>query len=472
MESTLIPTTAQIFQQDEDSNILRQNNPEILEKNDNVQLDKITDLPENSLQELTEDKERIDNVELKNPEIDTVGKETEPESQTECENKVVLISEIQEIASEDLNSPITDVKSSVNDQIRAKLEGLKINPNEALSPPQIALQLKNTKTGEYGILGTLGNFSLIIGKAKSRKSFYINIALAAAISTDLIFDRFKGELPSKQNEVLYFDTEQGKYHVQLAVKRICKQIKIEEPANLHTYHLRSQTPAERLALIEFAIYNNDKIGMVVIDGIKDLITSINDESEATMIASKLLKWSEERNIHIIVVLHQNKSDTNARGHIGTELNNKAETVLSVTVAESNKKVSIVEPQMCRNIPPEVFAFEVINDLPVPVENYVVGSENRKKKFEIQDIDDSTKFQLLQEVFTKGNEFSYSEMIVQLKSAFKSQLGQAIGDNKIKELFTHCVDKGWLLQDKTKGPYKIGTLKKSEPNENCIVQLST
>ena len=29
------------------------------------------------------------------------------------------------------------------------------------------------------------------------------------------------------------------------------------------------------------------------------------------------------------ILHQNKGDENARGHIGTELNNKAETVLLV-----------------------------------------------------------------------------------------------------------------------------------------------
>jgi hypothetical protein len=32
-------------------------------------------------------------------------------------------------------------------------------------------------------------------------------------------------------------------------------------------------------------------------------------------------------IHIHTILHQNKADENARGHIGTELNNKAETVL-------------------------------------------------------------------------------------------------------------------------------------------------
>lgn len=60
MESIEVPTTAKVYQQDEDSNNLRQNNPEILEENDNIQPDKNSDLFENSLHELTEEKERVD----------------------------------------------------------------------------------------------------------------------------------------------------------------------------------------------------------------------------------------------------------------------------------------------------------------------------------------------------------------------------------------------------------------------------
>ncbi|MCU9931164.1 mobilization protein, partial [Escherichia coli] len=76
---------------------------------------------------------------------------------------------------------------------------------------------------------------------------------------------------------------------------------------------------------------------------------------ATMIVSKLMKWSEEKNILIVTVLHQNKGDNNARGHIGTELNNKAETVLSVSKSSDNEMVSIVQAEMCRNLEPESFA---------------------------------------------------------------------------------------------------------------------
>ena len=67
-----------------------------------------------------------------------------------------------------------------------------------------------------------------------------------------------------------------------------------------------------------------------------------------MIASKLLKWTEEKNIHVVTVLHQNKNDGNARGHLGSELVNKAETVLSVTKDSKEKDISIVEAEYCRN----------------------------------------------------------------------------------------------------------------------------
>lgn len=53
------------------------------------------------------------------------------------------------------------------------------------------------------------------------------------------------------------------------------------------------------------------------------------------------------NIHIHTVLHLNKSDDNTRGHIGTELNNKAETVMKIIKSELNPEVSEVRPMITR-----------------------------------------------------------------------------------------------------------------------------
>ena len=358
--------------------------------------------------------------------------------------------DLQPITAKDITDHVQEITAKPEAVL---LKELRINPTDELKPPQAAWKQVNDNDI---VLGTLGNFSLIIGKAKSRKSFFINIAVSTVLSEDVILNQFKGVLPNEQSTVLYFDTEQGKYHVQLALKRICEQINISEPTNLQVFGLRSLNPSERLKIIEYAIYNTPNLGFVIIDGIKDLINSINDEAEATMISSKLLKWTEEKNIHIITVLHQNKSDNNARGHIGTELINKAETVLSVTKNEQDKDISVVEAQQCRNREPEPFAFEINeNGLPSLVENFGARTETNKNKFDVTDLEDFKKYQLLTEVFSKGESFTYSELRIQLQLAYKNQYQKKLGDNRAKELITDCKNNGWLLQEKQKSPYTLG-----------------
>lgn len=353
-----------------------------------------------------------------------------------------------------IKNHIEGLQKTIKNEHQNIREKYKIDVNEDVPPPQIAWCLKNQKDDSEAILGTLGDFGLIIGKAKSRKSFFVNIAVSAALSKDLILNRFKSYLPPNKNEVVYFDTEQSKYYVLKAVKRICAQINEAHPRNLHTYHLRSLNPLERLQFIENEIYLNNRIGFVIIDGIKDLVTSINDESEATMIASKLLKWSEERNIYILTVLHQNKSDNNARGHIGTELINKAQTVLSVTKDEQDNDISIVEPQQCRDKEPETFAFEIDGfGIPVIAENFEIRTESRKNRFDIiRDFDDDDKRELLSIVFKNGQNFTYTELRIQMQLAYKKIYSKNLADNKAKELITYCKNEGWLNQEKPKAPY--------------------
>lgn len=347
------------------------------------------------------------------------------------------------------------LQKAENEQIEnaAYRKSFLVDPDEEIQPPQIAWGLKNASNDEVAICGLLGDFSLINGKAKSKKSFAVGIAIACALSNEPILTRFVGGLPENQREVLYIDTEQSKYHVQIALKRICRQLNVRKPQNLSTYHLRSLTPAQRLKLIEEEIYSNDNVGLVVIDGIKDLVTSINDEAEATMIASKLLKWTEERNIHIITILHMNKGDNNSRGHIGTELNNKAGAVFSITREESNPNVSTIKAEMCRNIEPEPFSFE-INEDGLPVEAIGFEARSKDKKSGFVELEDYKKYSLLMEVFSHGIEFKYAALQSQIKVAYQNQYKGNLSNNKIVDLITYCKNSNWLEQSGTGQPYKL------------------
>lgn len=369
---------------------------------------------------------------------------------------------------EDLQNPETiqshfkellnEVKQVDTLEIESELAKAKINLTEELQPPPTAWAMVNPKNPyEEIVLGTLGNITTIIGKAKSRKTFFTGIAVSAALSGTVIAGHYKGKLPKGSDHVLYFDTEQGKYHVQKTLKRICQQIGHYTPENLTAYGLRSYSPSQRLAMVQSSINTTENLGFVVIDGVKDLIHSINDEKEATEISSLLMKWSEERNIHIIVILHQNKGDTNARGHVGTELMNKSETVLSVTKSEQDKEISIVEAQYCRNREPEKFAFEIIDGLPVQAENFEFRVDSKKKGFNAADIPITDLADILKRVFKSAKEFGYGELVRTIKLDLKQNLNINLGDNKVKDLITLAKCNDLIIQAKEKAPYTLGEL---------------
>ena len=75
------------------------------------------------------------------------------------------------------------------------------------------------------------------------------------------------------------------------------------------------------------------------------------------------------------ILHQNKRAENARGYIGTELNNKAETILRIEKDKSDKSdsnISKVEAVHIRTMDFKPFAFRIIEQaLSEIVESYVV-----------------------------------------------------------------------------------------------------
>ena len=79
------------------------------------------------------------------------------------------------------------------------------------------------------------------------------------------------------------------------------------------------------------------------------------------------------------MLHLNKGDNNVRGHIGTEMSNKAETVLVITKSAENPVISEVHALHIREKEFKPFAFSVDDEgLPVMVDNYSFDGSVRPK----------------------------------------------------------------------------------------------
>ena len=129
-------------------------------------------------------------------------------------------------------------------------------------------------------IGTLGNFSASIGKAKSKKTFNVSAMVAAALSGKEVLN-YTTDFPDRKNRILYIDTEQSQNHCMIVMHRIMKLAKLptnEDCDRFYFLSLRKFNPKERLAIIDDAISQIEGLGFVVIDGIRDLVYDINSPS--------------------------------------------------------------------------------------------------------------------------------------------------------------------------------------------------
>lgn len=209
-------------------------------------------------------------------------------------------------------------------------------------------------------VATLGNFSASTGKAKAKKTFNVSAIVAASLAGGKVLN-YQAKLPEGRRRILYVDTEQSRYHCHNVLERILKLAGLPtgvDNENLDFVCLREYTPATRIEVIDYALSRRKGYGLVIIDGIRDLLLDINNAAESVEVINKMMEWSSKYNLHIHCVLHLNKGDNNVRGHIGTEMNNKAETVLVISKSAVDPNVSEVMPLHIREKEFKPFAFKV------------------------------------------------------------------------------------------------------------------
>jgi hypothetical protein len=242
-----------------------------------------------------------------------------------------------------------------------------INPLEKVEYPLPAISFGTkafeTKDGliEYPIpVGTYGNFSFVQAPPKSKKTFFISLLSAVYLNDEIngISGDLKGNRQGKH--LIHFDTEQGNFHASLVFKRPMEMSgnKIE---NYHTYALRQLSAQDRIDFIEYCLYDKlegKDVGVVIIDGIADLCSDVNNIEESNLVVQKLMKWTKELHCHIITVIHSNFGTDKPTGHLGSALEKKAETQIQLELNTINKELVTVSCKRSRNSPFETFSFKV------------------------------------------------------------------------------------------------------------------
>ena len=215
---------------------------------------------------------------------------------------------------------------------------------------------------------SFGGISLVKGEEKTRKSFAMSLILAAAIGgkANNYAEEIRGHnLTDKW--IIAIDTEQDDYYSWLNADRVRKMVG-EIPKNFKYIRLRGYSIDQRNEFLDWLFLESpikNSLGIVSLDGYVDFVKNFNDQEQSSEFTQRLLRYTEESKCHITGVLHLNPGSEKARGHLGTILQQKCE---SVVIIEDMGTYSTFKCQRGRGKGFKNFDFKVNSDwLPEVIE---------------------------------------------------------------------------------------------------------
>lgn len=235
-------------------------------------------------------------------------------------------------------------------------------PPVALSYGTHTYSTKDGKRQAKTAIGTYGNFSFIQAPPKSHKSFFVSMLVSSYLNSG---NRFAPAMEAERDgqDVFHFDTEQGLWHCLRGFRRSADMAETDE--GYHTYSLRTIDYKKRLGFIEHTLANapEGSVGLVVIDGIADLVADVNDIDASNKVVQKLMEWSTLYSCHIVTVIHSNYGSNKPTGHLGSFCEKKCETQISLEKDEDTKRITVT-CKRSRNRGFEPFDF-IINERHFP-----------------------------------------------------------------------------------------------------------
>ena len=270
---------------------------------------------------------------------------------------------------------ITEEQTTHNMLMELIAEECTIDTSEVMEYPPTALSLGEktiqAKGGDITMpipIGTYGNFSFVQAPPKSKKTFFVSLLASVYLSGG---NNFGGKIKGHRDGrcLMHFDTEQGHWHAQRVFKRVQDMSNTKEIGCYHTYALRTIGYKERLQFIEHCLeQNKGKNGLLIIDGIADLVSDVNNLEESNLCVQKIMQLSAKYDCHIVTVIHSNYGSDKPTGHLGSFLEKKTENQIQLEINTVNKEWITVSCKRSRGYAFETFSFS-INEFGLP---FVVG----------------------------------------------------------------------------------------------------
>ena len=280
--------------------------------------------------------------------------------------------------NESTNIPQTQSAEELNwERLRPYL----LDPREDYPEPYHMLEYNGVPFSK------VGGLAAISGQKKNGKSFVLTQLMAAILGNGS--ERTQLYLPGlrvpertidylgHEPKVLYIDTEMEKLSSAKVLRRVhwlCDwdmKYPNERFAVLWLKNMPKDSDKrahiQRYDMIRLAI-DMIKPDVMFVDGLRDLLASINDEESITQILDYFGGAAEDRNMSIWMALHQNPQRKNdddeakMRGWAGTELGNKvSDTLVSIKSKTTSGVTFTVKQQDARDKDIDDWKFEITDD---------------------------------------------------------------------------------------------------------------
>jgi hypothetical protein len=224
-------------------------------------------------------------------------------------------------------------------------------------------------------IATPGNLVVFYAQPKAGKTAFLGGVLAAAMAAGPVgdggvdgdgsgaavgADTFDVQSENPEGRpILHFDTEQSPQHHYKAIARALRRIEREaEPDWLYSYRITDiPLPDRREALRHELRTRHAQYGgvhSVFLDGVADFIADPNDPAEAFAWVDELHQLAIRYDTVIVCVLHENPGSDmgKTRGHLGSQLERKAETNLRLVKDGEGVTVVFTERSRQAHIPKE------------------------------------------------------------------------------------------------------------------------
>lgn len=248
-------------------------------------------------------------------------------------------------------TPLNQEERDTDDLVK-EIISARFDPTAPLPPlPEYSILI-----GDRGLVELGGALIGVYGRPKTRKSSFIALIVAAALNEQKKHGII--EAPLVTGPIIWFDTEMGllrefpRFHSHIVGMsgRDKGDDFLEE--NYHVYNLRGYSHRERLKVIDRMLmapdlYKQGSLGMIVLDGVADLVASTNELAESKEVVDRLLMWADYHACPIFVALHLTASTSNKpTGFMGNYIVNKSSYNINAEV-EDDGLPSLILPKEVR-----------------------------------------------------------------------------------------------------------------------------